>query len=69
MNKRDDHHDPIKENELNPEKDWRIRSQFFYHSLAWRLLRLVRNVFFPAETLCFSSVTVATPILKVVEKD
>lgn len=32
-----------------------------YHSLAWRLMRLGRNVLFP-EMLCFSSVTVATPI-------
>lgn len=35
-----------------------------YHSLAWRLMRLGRNVLFP-EMLCFSSVTVATPIFSV----
>jgi hypothetical protein len=37
------------------------RSRMSYHSLAWRLMRLGRNVLFP-EMLCFSSVTVATPI-------
>jgi hypothetical protein len=45
------------------EEHTRIRGRIriSYHSLACRVMRLRRNVLFP-EMLCFSSVTVATPI-------
>lgn len=47
---------------MNPERGEEDCN--YYHSLACRLLRLVRNIFFPETlTLCFVSVTVATPIL------